>query len=140
VLALGALVSSALAELYPKTGVVLVKVVGVESANGTVHGYLFNSKDSWLNNKKAVCSASTAARQGETLLRFEKVPLNDRYALSVYQDENGNGKMDTGSFLPIPKEPVGASNHDGSSMPRYFECSFYFKTSPADVVVKLRKV
>jgi uncharacterized protein (DUF2141 family) len=139
-LATAALLASASAELYPKTGTIAVKVVGLETAKGTVRGHLFNSKDSWLKYDRAICAASAKAKQGETVLRFERVPLNDRYALSIYQDENENGKMDAGSFIPIPKEPVGASNHDGNSMPRYFECSFYFKTSPSDLTVKLRKL
>lgn len=134
------LLASASADLYPKTGTIVVKILGLESAKGTVRGYLFNSKDSWLKYERAVCSTSAEAKTGETVLRFEKVPLNDRYALSVYQDENENGLMDAGSLIPIPKEPVGASNYDGSSMPRYYECSFYFKTSPTDLTVKLRKL
>lgn len=139
-LLLVALLTTAKAELYPKTGVLVVTVQGVESSQGTVRGYLFRNKDSWLQYDHAAVSATAPAREGQTVLRFEKVPLNARYAVSVYQDENNNGTMDTRSLLPIPKEPVGASNHQGNSMPRYFECSFYFKTSPTDLTVKLRKI
>lgn len=139
-IAAAALWSQAAAELYPKTGVLIVRIVGVPSSEGTIRGFLYNSKDNWLKEQRAVCSASAAATSGQTVLRFEKVPLQDRYALSVYQDENGNGKMDTGSLIPIPKEPVGASNYEGGSMPRYYECSFFFKASPTELTVKLRRV
>jgi len=33
-----------------------------------------------------------------------------RYAVSVFHDENSNGKMDT-NFIGIPREGVGASNN-----------------------------
>ena len=140
VLALVAVLSPAWAELYPKTGVVVVKITGVTGSGGTVRGYLFNNKDSWLKYDRAVCAASAEANPGQVILRFEKVPIGDRYSLSVYQDENGNGKMDTGSFIPIPTEPVGASNYEGKSMPRYYDCSFFFKTSPQNLTVQLRKI
>ena len=134
------LLSPALADLYPKTGIVEVQVSGVTSNQGTVRGYVFANRDSWLKNERAVAVATTAAKAGEVELRFDKVPLGERYAISVYQDENDNGKLDTRSVLPIPTEPVGASNYQGGSMPRYFECSFYFKTSPTKLSLELRKI
>jgi len=33
-----------------------------------------------------------------------------KYAVSVFHDENSNGKLDT-NFLGIPREGVGASNN-----------------------------
>jgi uncharacterized protein (DUF2141 family) len=49
------------------------------------------------------------------------------YAISVFHDENSNGKLDT-NFLGIPKEGVGASNdakgHFGP--PKFADAAFQF--------------
>jgi uncharacterized protein (DUF2141 family) len=48
-----------------------------------------------MNSKRAVCE-------------FPGVAPNT-YAVSVFHDENSNGKLDT-NFMGIPREGVGASN------------------------------
>jgi uncharacterized protein (DUF2141 family) len=47
------------------------------------------------------------------------------YAVAVYHDENGNGKMDA-NFLGIPKEPTGASNDAKGKMgpPKFEDARF----------------
>jgi uncharacterized protein (DUF2141 family) len=47
------------------------------------------------------------------------------YAISVYDDMNGNHKLDR-NFLGIPREPVGASNNPSRRMgpPNFGDCSF----------------
>lgn len=47
------------------------------------------------------------------------------YAVSVYEDLNGNHKLDH-NIVGIPREPVGASNNPSSRMgpPTFKECSF----------------
>ena len=42
------------------------------------------------------------------------------YRVSVFQDENGNGNLDTGLF-GIPKEPFGISNYKGRGIPGNFD-------------------
>jgi uncharacterized protein (DUF2141 family) len=50
-----------------------------------------------------------------------------RYAVSVYHDENSNGKLDT-NFLGIPREGVGASNNARGHMgsPKFDAAAFPF--------------
>ncbi len=47
------------------------------------------------------------------------------YAIAVYHDQNGNGKMDTRLF-GIPKEPYGFSNdfRPMLSAPKFSDCEF----------------
>jgi len=40
--------------------------------------------------------------------------------VSVYQDSNRNGKLDT-NFVGMPKEPVGISNYSGKGIPGGFD-------------------
>ena len=62
----------------------------------------------------------------------------DRYAVSVYLEENNNKKLDT-NFLGIPKEPVGGSNNPKSRMgtPHFDDSVFTFDSTHSTVVIKL---
>jgi uncharacterized protein (DUF2141 family) len=42
-----------------------------------------------------------------------------QYVFSIYQDSNGNGKLDT-NLIGIPREKFGFSNYDGKSAPGSF--------------------
>lgn len=139
-LALLCLTGQLIAELYPKTHTLVVTVKNVGSNKGRVVGYLFDSKDTWLDYKRAALVTSSEAKPGIVTLTFEKVPVSARYSLSVYHDENDNGVMDVGSLIPMPAEPVGASNHSGSSMPRFYDCSFRLKANPTQLTVTLREL
>ncbi|WP_455610773.1 DUF2141 domain-containing protein, partial [Bacteroides sp.] len=57
------------------------------------------------------------------------------YAFSMYQDENGNGKLDTGAF-GIPVEKFGFSNDAEGVMgpPSYEKCGFTFSEDTTLVV------
>jgi uncharacterized protein (DUF2141 family) len=54
---------------------------------------------------------------------FEDVPSGE-YAISLYQDENDNGKLDIGAFGPTEK--WGFSNNAKGNMgpPKYEDCKF----------------
>jgi uncharacterized protein (DUF2141 family) len=54
-----------------------------------------------------IASADVSATASETVITLHNVPTGT-YAIEVYQDLNGNGKMDTG-FLGLPREPYGFS-------------------------------
>jgi len=42
------------------------------------------------------------------------------YVVSVFQDANSNGELDT-NFFGIPKEPVGITNYNGLGLPGGFQ-------------------
>ncbi|GAB2560929.1 DUF2141 domain-containing protein [Spirosoma aerophilum] len=60
------------------------------------------------------------------------------YAIAVYHDENGNGKMDTRMF-GIPKEPYGFSNNFRPKMsaPKFSDCGFSVSENGKTVRIKL---
>ena len=60
------------------------------------------------------------------------------YAVSVYEDLNGNHKLDH-NFLGIPQEPVGASNNPRARIgpPHFDECSFHIGTAPKSITITL---
>ncbi len=62
---------------------------------------------------------------GEQHLHIDTDLPPGTYAVTVYEDLNGNHKLDR-NILGIPREPAGASNNPPAHMgpPRFNECSF----------------
>ena len=60
------------------------------------------------------------------------------YAIAVYHDENGNGKMDKRVF-GIPKEPYGFSNNFKPLMsaPKFNDCKFNVSDKGKAISIKL---
>ena len=62
------------------------------------------------------------------------------YALAIYQDVNGNGKIDK-NFVGIPTEPYAFSNnyHPKVKAPNFNDCKFsYDATSPAIAMTMIK--
>jgi len=57
--------------------------------------------------------------ENKTITRNLELP-NGEYVVSVFQDTNANGKLDT-NFFGIPKEPVGITNYNGKGIPGGFK-------------------
>jgi outer membrane protein len=76
-------------------------------ATGTVAFALFDSANAFgdLRDPAKVVKFPLDSRE---VYRIEKVSPGE-YALLVYYDENGNGRIDR-NFMGIPKEPLGFSN------------------------------
>ncbi len=62
------------------------------------------------------------------------------YAVSLYEDLNGNHKLDH-NVIGIPLEPVGASNNpkDRLGPPRFPECAFSLGNNPQTIAIKVVK-
>ena len=81
-----------------------VEVLGARSDKGTVDGALYADAASWLKTPRAGERQPAAAR---VLLIYRDLPAG-RYALSLFHDENGNGKLDS-NVAGIPIERYGFS-------------------------------
>lgn len=84
----------------------LIDIVNVQLNKGKIVVELYNDKANWLKSpfRKITLSADKAA----TVASFVVPP--GQYAVSIYQDVNGNGKLDQ-NFIGIPKEPIGFGNN-----------------------------
>jgi uncharacterized protein (DUF2141 family) len=67
---------------------------------------------------------SSAIAKNQAEITFQGIEKGE-YAVSLYQDENGNGKLDT-NFMGIPKEAYASSNNAKGFMgpPKYQEAKF----------------
>ncbi|MHB8123185.1 MAG: MipA/OmpV family protein [Desulfuromonadaceae bacterium] len=75
--------------------------------NGTVIAMLFNSRSTFVDLRDPA-RVITLPSGGTSPGRIPDLASGE-YALVVYQDENGNGRLDE-NFIGIPSEPLGFSN------------------------------
>jgi uncharacterized protein (DUF2141 family) len=104
-----------------------VIVVGLRSNDGEVDCALFNSASGFPDHlDKAIKTIKSKIEDGRAVCEFEDVASGD-YAVSEFQDENGNGKLDR-NFIGMPKEGVGASNDATGHMgpPKYDDARFHY--------------
>lgn len=83
-----------------------VRVLDFESDAGKVNIALFDSAESF--TRTAVRSAIRPIEGLEAEWRVEGLPAGD-YAIALFHDENGNGKLDKKIF-GLPREPYAFSN------------------------------
>lgn len=85
----------------------IVEVSGVHPGRGVVRATLWREEATFLKGHSFQHASSEATSESVRMV-FEGIPAG-RYAVSAYQDENNNGRLDTG-FMGKPKEPYGFSN------------------------------
>lgn len=113
-----------------------VHVHNVQSDKGDVNVAVYNSDATFLSFDEVYTTGTEAAHQGIVKLQIEDLPSGE-YALAVFHDENGNGKLDT-NWLGIPKEKVAFSKGKMKTFgpPKYRECSFWI-TSDYEIDIRL---
>ena len=101
-----------------------VNVYNVHSASGDIKAAIYGSDDAFLTYDGAIKAGSASAQTGKVTLKIENLSKGE-YALAVFHDENGNGKLDT-NWLGFPKEKVAFSKGKMRSFgpPRYEDCTF----------------
>ncbi|WP_076791636.1 DUF2141 domain-containing protein [Chlorobium sp. KB01] len=86
----------------------------IRNTKGELIVSLFNKKEGFpVKSAKAFAKKSLQANDPNGEVVFENVPYGS-YALSVFHDENSNGKVDSVFLISIPKEGVGCSNNPKS--------------------------
>lgn len=113
-----------------RAGDVLVKVEGIQ-ASGTLHLALVPAdRDNW----DVAPVQQLRSESGE--LRLLAVPPG-RYAVQLYQDSNGNGRLDL-SPRGVPQEPVGFSGNPSLVKGKPSPLACLFLHGEANTLVRLR--
>jgi uncharacterized protein (DUF2141 family) len=104
-----------------------VEMTGFKSDDGRVKVGLYNSEGTFL--KFIFKSQLSDIKDHSASVTFEGIEKGE-YAVSVYHDENNNGKLDTG-FMGIPSEGYGSSNNAKGFMgpPKYADAKFEIKAN-----------
>jgi len=108
-------------------GVIRVEVSGLRSDKGPLMCSLFSSAEGFPGKaEKAVGRAKSDISQKQAVCEFPGV-VPGTYAVSVFHDENSNGKLDR-NFIGMPKEGVGASNNATGHMgpPKFSAAAFKY--------------
>jgi len=109
-------------EVYSLT----VKIVEADSNDGQMFISVFNKEDSFLNIAFKGTKSKLTDNGCEVV--FEGIPKGT-YAVSIYHDENDNGKMDS-NFIGIPKEDYACSNDAKGFMgpPKWKDAKFELRS------------
>lgn len=101
------------------TATLTIRVVGAKNSKGQIAIALFNGETGFPANRSNTVRTLQVKIDPQTL--SGQVTLNNLprgvYAVSVFHDENMNGRLDKNVF-GIPKEGYGASNNPKKSMGR----------------------
>ena len=117
-------------------------VVNVQKADpegGIVKIAIFNSSDSFKQRDHPFRAADQQVLDGACRWHVPDLPVGE-YAVAAFQDQNGNGQLDTGLF-GIPLEPYGFSNHAPERIrpPSYEQAKIDYQGVVTEVVVHLRE-
>ena len=121
-----------------QTNVVNVDIGGLRDDKGQVVCALYSSSDGFpKDGKKAVARIDSGISNKHAVCEFSGITPGT-YAVSVFHDENSNGKLDS-NFLGIPREGVGASNgakgHFGP--PKFDAAAFHFSGGRLDLKITI---
>jgi uncharacterized protein (DUF2141 family) len=115
-----------------------VEVGGMRNDKGQIVCALFSSAPDFpKNDEKALAHAKAGISHGRSVCEFPGV-VPGRYAVSVFHDENSNGKMDT-NFMGIPREGVGASNNARGHLgpPKFGDAAFQYSGGKLDLTITI---
>jgi uncharacterized protein (DUF2141 family) len=120
-----------------QTSTLTVTVTAVKNNTGKVMLALHNKAEGFPGSN-AVTYQAAYIQNNQAVFKLEKVAYGT-YAISVYHDENSNGKLDT-NFMGIPKEAYGASNNakGGLGPPKYNDAKFELNSAEKSIVIKMQ--
>jgi uncharacterized protein (DUF2141 family) len=124
--------SAAQSQQFPGN-LIHVEISGLRNDHGQVLCALFSSAEGFpKNSDKAVAHARSEISGGRAVCEFAGI-VAGAYAVSVFHDENSNGRLDT-KLLGIPREGVGASNNARGHLgpPKFDAAKFQFSGGRLD--------
>lgn len=100
-----------------------VEVRSIKKAVGNISFCIVTEESDFLETCKI--GRNVPIESKDFFVVFEDLPA-DSYAISIFHDEDENGKLNMGKLLPIPTEKYGFSNNPPSAFgpPTFEECLF----------------
>jgi uncharacterized protein (DUF2141 family) len=100
-----------------------LEVLNPKVVQGSINAALYNSAETWLKQDLAVGAQRVPAAE-KTVIVYRGLPAG-AYAISLFHDENGNGKLDT-NVVGLPTERYGFSRDARGRMgpPAYADAVF----------------
>ncbi|WP_425391403.1 DUF2141 domain-containing protein [Ekhidna sp.] len=113
----------------------VVKIENIKKVKGSLKVALYNHEDHFLS--KEVMSDGKLIDSSTMEFSFKGLGQGT-YAVSIYQDENDNGKLDA-NFMGIPSEPYAFSNNAKGMFgpPSFQDCQFEIKEGAKQIIISL---
>jgi uncharacterized protein (DUF2141 family) len=122
----------------PRANAIHVEIGGLRNDKGQVVCALYSSSEGFpKKSEKAVAHVNSAISDKQAVCEFSGI-VPGTYAVSVFHDENSNGKLDT-NFMGIPREGVGASNGARGHLgpPKFEAAAFQFSGGRVDLKITI---
>lgn len=98
------------AEPDNRQGQLQIEVTGLASDQGAMKIALLNSARAFASGENYFRQVRLPIENHRAIWLLTGIPFGE-YAVKLYQDKNGNDKLDTVPLLGIPLEPYGFSNN-----------------------------
>lgn len=100
-----------------------IVIENIEKSEGTIYMSLHSNESTFPSETDdSVKTGKIETFDSTAEFTFEGLDKGE-YAVSFFQDLNGNEEMDT-NIVGFPKEPVGASNMTSLGRPKFSKCKF----------------
>lgn len=109
------------------------------NAHGDLGYLIFASSDGFPgNHNKALRQGFSPIPRGAKQMKITLDLPPGTYAVSLYEDLNGNHKLDH-NWIGIPGEPVGVSNNPAAHFgaPKFGDSSFHLADAPQTIVIRM---
>ncbi|OWY23524.1 DUF2141 domain-containing protein [Sphingobacteriales bacterium UPWRP_1] len=122
----------------PETKPLTITVQQLTNTTATIYIAVYNKAEGFGQNTAIYRGAQVTPNGKNSATAVIPDLAYGTYAVALFQDVNGNGKLDTG-FFGIPKEPYGFSNNFKPvfSGPTFEKCRFNYSEQNALVVISL---
>ncbi|MBX2875782.1 MAG: DUF2141 domain-containing protein [Saprospiraceae bacterium] len=117
-------------------GQISLEIENIKQARGVMRIGVYADEDSYL--KKPLYFQSLPVSSTNLLtVRLKDIPFGT-YAISLYHDRNGNGKLDS-NWMRIPKEPYGFSRNPATTFgpPKFQKAAFKHNEEITELKIKL---
>jgi uncharacterized protein (DUF2141 family) len=117
-------------------GTLIVSLSNI-TKTGKINVAVYREGGEFPDDKFIVKTQSGECKSGVCSFQFQDIPFGE-YAIAIYQDENGNGKLDTGAF-GVPTEPFAFSNNFKPRWggPTFEKCGFKFEQDKQSVSITM---
>jgi uncharacterized protein (DUF2141 family) len=122
----------------PQTNLIHIQIGGLRNNKGQVSCALYSSPDGFpKKSEKAIAHVNSTILDNQAVCEFSGIAPGT-YAISVFHDENSNGKLDA-NFMGIPREGVGASNNAKGHLgpPKFDDAAFQLSGGRVDLKIKI---
>ena len=118
-------------------GKLTVRVEGLKTTKGKLYVAIYNKPEGFLDEDKTFKRDVFPVTGTTTSVTFDALPAAT-YAVTLYHDENGNGKLDR-SAVGMPKEGFGFSQNPKIRFraPDFKESSFRHGSDAQTMTIKL---